>query len=262
MFLLIDWGNTRIKYLLVEDQDILRNDILSQPLRYARSSDELFTNVLAATNKQLIKAVLMASVRDNQDTQKLSQKFKELGAKIYIAGTSAMNCGIKCAYVDYSSLGVDRWLAVIGAYSKSHNIGVIDAGSALTVDLVSSEGLHLGGHILPGKRLLRDSLLKTDQVRAGETITATSNFELGRSTAECVDFGIQQMMSGYLKSVIQQAKTGYSVEDWIVTGGDGLELVEQLTKYPTEISQSKFQYQPTIVFKGLVDLYFEMASGQ
>ena len=59
--------------------------------------------------------------------------------------------GVSSAYPQPDRLGVDRWLALIGAHSLvAGDCMIIDAGSAITLDLLRADGTHLGGAILPG----------------------------------------------------------------------------------------------------------------
>jgi type III pantothenate kinase len=59
--------------------------------------------------------------------------------------------GVTNGYAEPARLGVDRWMALLGAAGMSAtDCIVIDAGSAITVDLLTADGRHLGGAILPG----------------------------------------------------------------------------------------------------------------
>ena len=59
------------------------------------------------------------------------------------------------AYPQPQSLGVDRWLALIAARQLAPGWAcVIDAGTALTIDALDAAGLHLGGLIIPGSRMI------------------------------------------------------------------------------------------------------------
>jgi type III pantothenate kinase len=65
--------------------------------------------------------------------------------------STARGGGVTNAYEQPERLGVDRWLALIGALSLvDGDCIVIDAGSAITLDLLRADGRHLGGAILPG----------------------------------------------------------------------------------------------------------------
>ena len=68
--------------------------------------------------------------------------------------------GVVCAYDEPRQLGADRWAALAGARAMCLDSGaiVVDAGTAITVDALSREGIHIGGVILPGVRLMRRAL--------------------------------------------------------------------------------------------------------
>ena len=59
--------------------------------------------------------------------------------------------GLRNAYQSPTALGADRWFALLGTAALTRQDAIIvDAGSAITVDLLQGNGLHLGGAILPG----------------------------------------------------------------------------------------------------------------
>ena len=63
------------------------------------------------------------------------------------------------AYEKPNMLGSDRWLAMIASYEKNRKKGfiLVDIGTAVTIDLVSNSGLHLGGVIFPGLSKIRET---------------------------------------------------------------------------------------------------------
>jgi type III pantothenate kinase len=68
--------------------------------------------------------------------------------------------GVRNGYEDPSLLGVDRWLAVIGAYHRVRGACVVaDIGTAATIDVVAADGQHGGGFIVPGPALMVASLV-------------------------------------------------------------------------------------------------------
>jgi hypothetical protein len=79
--------------------------------------------------------------------------------------TSAQAHGVRIAYSDPARLGVDRFLALIGAHALHAGPKlIVDAGTAVTYDLLLADGSHLGGLILPGIALMRDSVLAGTQI--------------------------------------------------------------------------------------------------
>ncbi|MDP1069535.1 type III pantothenate kinase, partial [Klebsiella pneumoniae] len=69
-------------------------------------------------------------------------------------------------------MGVDRWLAMLAAWQRvGQSCWVVDCGSAITLDLLDAEGRHQGGYILPGLRLMQQSLLgNTAEVRVDRDV--------------------------------------------------------------------------------------------
>src|SRR6202034_3800599 len=74
--------------------------------------------------------------------------------------------GLTNGYLDPSLLGADRWLALIGAWTKASGaLCVVDAGTAVKVDAVDAKGQHLGGLIAPGIHMMREALMnKTSDI--------------------------------------------------------------------------------------------------
>jgi len=80
------------------------------------------------------------------------------GAEVTRFSSTAQALGVINGYREPGRLGVDRWMALLaaGAMVKTDCM-VIDAGSAITVDLLRADGHHLGGAILPGFNTSNDS---------------------------------------------------------------------------------------------------------
>lgn len=81
------------------------------------------------------------------------------GAEVRIARTQAAFAGVRIAYAAPSRLGVDRFLALLGAHARGAAGAslVVGVGTALTVDLLDA-GRHLGGRIAPSPALMRAAL--------------------------------------------------------------------------------------------------------
>jgi type III pantothenate kinase len=71
----------------------------------------------------------------------------------------AEQCGVRSGYAEPAQLGADRWAALIGArHLYAGPCVVVNAGTTMTVDALSSESIFLGGFIVPGYALMRDAL--------------------------------------------------------------------------------------------------------
>lgn len=124
-------------------------------------------------------------------------------------------------------LGVDRWLAMLGARKYTQQpVLVVDAGTALTLDVLDQQNHHLGGYIVPGLRMAEHALFKSaDKVRPYDDEEKTTiDTDLGQDTVSCVLHGLLLQRLGLIKETHQQ----HSECQIMVTGGDGESLAKQL----------------------------------
>ena len=64
--------------------------------------------------------------------------------------------GIYNAYSHAEKLGSDRWAVMVAAFEKKKgSVCVVSCGTAVTLDVVNTEGLHCGGLIIPGYGLMQ-----------------------------------------------------------------------------------------------------------
>lgn len=79
----------------------------------------------------------------------------------WVAGQESQ-CGVKSGYADPAQLGPDRWAGLIAAWKLFGREGracvVVNAGTTMTVDALSGDGVFLGGVIVPGIDLMRGAL--------------------------------------------------------------------------------------------------------
>ena len=169
---------------------------------------------LASVADAAIEAHLRASLRDHFD------------CVIETLYTPAHALGMTNSYSDHTRMGIDRWLAMLAAwYPNQTDVVVVDAGSALTLDVVAANGDHQGGVIIPGANLSERALLeKTGKVRFEENIA--HELLLGKSTAECVRYGIAHSQLGALESIAKR----YNLNNhrWFFAGGAGEWLMQRM----------------------------------
>ena len=100
----------------------------------------------------------LASVAPQALTAELLDRLATRFARIDIARAQPSCAGVRIAYADPSKLGVDRFLALLGAHRRGGPALVAGVGTALTIDLVDAGGLHHGGRIAPSPALMREAL--------------------------------------------------------------------------------------------------------
>lgn len=244
MVLMIDWGNTFLKFIILEtlSLDCLKTKRPTTIEKIAELSSKL---------SGCYERVLIASVRSDSDNNSLTELLKPYCQQLYYAKTAPFACGVSCAYSQPDYLGVDRWLAILAAETLSSNVATISIGSAITLDVVINKK-HLGGHILPGKRLMRNSLFQTGQVRPDIDSKSQTQLQLGQSTSECVNLAIDAAIKGYLQTTIQAIEKKHLTNTWLITGGGG-----EFWKTVIELPERNTIYRPLLVFEGLMRWYLE-----
>ena len=195
MILLIDAGNTRIKWrvvaaaapLVAVDEGALAHDALGAladvRARHPRLQRGFGCNVAGAA----IGAQITHACRD------LSLEWL----------TSTARCaGVRNLYQDPSQLGTDRWGALIGARALHAHAGlVVMAGTATTVDLLSPDGDFLGGLILPGVALMQQALARG----TAQLPLADGRFALQpRCTVDAIRSGCLQAQAGAIERMFRQ----------------------------------------------------------
>jgi type III pantothenate kinase len=240
MYLLIDAGNTRVKWVYLDSAPNDASEVLYGSLNDLIDS---FQSIDATSTKVLLSAVnqvdeLLLLLKENSFIDIVSVKSKSKQA------------GITNSYDQPERMGIDRWLAMIGSYkilaplTGCKGVVVIDAGSALTIDVLNQDGVHQGGYIVPGLAMSQAALFaNTEQVkRYDETITYTDNNrefnKLGNNTLQCVEYGVINQQVAFIEKVTQQ----YPDFEVMITGGD----CELLAGYFTTARVDK-----NLVLKGL-----------
>ena len=162
-------------------------------------------------------------------------------ANVELVQPSIKHGNLTIAYETPSNLGVDRFLAMLGAikHFPKKNLLVVDLGSALTIDIVNDDGMHQGGLIMPGLKALRASFTKfhTDNMLQG-LIGLQSN------TKNAWLSGTETMLISTIKEQIKDFQSQYSNGVVLLTGGD-------ITKLSNELPQS-LNYFENLVLDGLV----------
>ncbi|WP_068639300.1 type III pantothenate kinase [Thauera butanivorans] len=194
MILLIDAGNTRIKWRLqaaagglIHDEGAIAHENLA-PLSRLRST-------VAAPLR-----VVGSNVAGTETARRIRDALGVEGIEWLRPGAQA--CGVRNLYAEPGQLGADRWAALIGAHDLHAGAClVVMAGTATTVDLLSADGDFLGGLILPGVELMQQSLANgTAQL----PLAAGSFAAQPRCTADAIRSGCLQAQAGAIERMFRQ----------------------------------------------------------
>lgn len=243
MILQFDLGNSRLKWRLVYTDG---------PMIGALEPESLESGLRGLPWAQ-ISGVHMVSVADRALTDAvmvLSDSFSMPTCEIVEVNMAQLPEWFTLAETDPKQIGADRVMAMLGAHRRGDDsYCVIDAGTAVTIDLVS-KGCHLGGYIAPGLALSRSALgmqtARIGQVRPG---VYSALLEPGRDTQHAVEHGARRGLIALCQSVIAEATP--SLDRVVLTGGDAGWLAGHL--------HGVVEVEVDLVFKGL-DQFFDALS--
>ncbi len=225
--LLLDVGNSRIKWALAEGGVWLRHDHpqgerLMKPLanRLDRQTAPIKSLVMAAYPLRVLRQgvagiaewaalqqafatlppphrILVSNVAGEQVAQRVRAACAAWSCPVEFITARAVQCGVRNAYAQPAQLGSDRWAALIAAWHQAHAAClVVNCGTATTVDALSDGGEFLGGLILPGVDMMRRSLAEG----AAQLVAIEGNWrEFPRNTADAMYSGAIQATVGAIR---------------------------------------------------------------
>jgi type III pantothenate kinase len=220
MIVLVDIGNTRLKWATLEGRKLVRRGS-------AVHRDSVDAAIAALANALPPRAHVIAA---NVAGAGIEDRLRALvasrrAASLELVATSAERFGVRCAYAEPSRLGVDRWVAVLAAFHAAGGAAcAIDAGTAVTFDAVDGAGLHLGGLIFPGARLLAGALDRnTSNIgRTAEAPTVARGLDLlGRTTDAAVGNATWLALAAALDRAVATVERALGARPAVfLTGGD------------------------------------------
>jgi len=212
--LFIDVGNTTVKWLF--DGDYQSVPVSKFNLALLPESKQVFVSCVG--DKTLLEGLKNTTFVESQATFNI----------------------FKSAYKNADELGVDRFLAMIATINQYPNQTrlIVDAGSALTFDLVLADGTHQGGLIMPGLGKLRRSF---DQFCTESQ--QLHNHKLADNTSDAWACGTGQMFTSVINAQIERYLDEFGDLVVVLSGGDSKLLALRLSH--------AIKLQPNLVLEGL-----------
>lgn len=250
MRLLLDVGNSRLKWacssaggLVNRGQALHRNRDLAAALELAlqdkpRPDEVRVANVAGPAVAALIRDATVA----------------KFGVAPVFACSRDSAHGLRNGYRDPGQLGIDRWLAMCAAWRKFPGpLCVVDAGTAVTVDIIAADGQHGGGLIVPGLTLMAAALRRgtgdldraagPDLERDLHETGLQDRYSLGLDTAGGIRLGAIRSLVALIADCLAGAGGADGGAKLVITGGDGARLAGWLGRPDA--------YLPDLVLAGL-----------
>ena len=236
MYLLIDIGNTRVKWQQRDEKNIISSDSV------------LVENFMDIDLKEIksLKKVIVSNVNHSIVLDKLKENLIHFNCPI-VEVTSETSEELINDYTDQTTLGVDRWLAAMGAWKVyGKDVIVINAGTAVTIDLIQIDKkrkAHFrGGMILPGIAISLGILNNS---------TNLIDTEIGQSqypslnTKDAVTTGILMSIQGAVNLVCKKLPSDLPI---LLCGGDADLIFSQ----SEEDWKSRIKIESDLIFEGLM----------
>jgi type III pantothenate kinase len=253
MRLLLDIGNTRIKWAVQTDRGLSEQQAIAhagldvaQLRAQVFASNDLITQVLVSN---VAGEVIAEQVRQAvHECWKIEPSFVTASARAVVAGRALHN-----AYDQPAKLGVDRWLAMLGAYAVADTAAlVVSIGTAMTLDAFApqpapNEAQHLGGMIVPGPDLMMQSLMHN----TSDIATRAQHGDYGSdffadNTLGCVYQGAVNATAALIEAAYAHVRLTHSDARLLLTGGAAAQARQRLSP--------PVQVVPDLVLQGLAAL--------
>jgi type III pantothenate kinase len=236
----VDIGNSSIKWAQLKAKELTPSE------RYQRTTAGHAEDLDAAWgNLSSPKELVCSCVAGESFEQAMITWCQQVwGITPVFIRTTQQAMGVTNAYVNPEQLGVDRWAAMIAAHQMNPKACcVVDCGTATTVDVVESNGQHMGGLIIPGNQLMADSLLDKTAITATESEGDNSTL-FARHTADAIKGGALYATVATIDRVYTDVATalGKPIEA-VITGGGAEEILPLLSLKPT--------YEADLVLQGV-----------
>jgi type III pantothenate kinase len=245
--LLLDVGNSRLKWGILDDGEIHRTGHISQ--------EKIRDQGLSALTSKLprrVDVVRASNVAGASFATRLSGVVGlHCNADIHFARSEKRGWGVTNSYGRPRLLGVDRWVAMIGAWADAQSAClIVDAGTAVTLDAIDDDGMHLGGQIIPGVETMLDSLSSATSdiphVKAPAKISSGDLKMFGHSTATAVQEGAQNAIVGAIDRAFRTLQSNAYEPTIILTGGGASRILGALEATPA--------HRPNLTLQGLAHM--------
>jgi type III pantothenate kinase len=232
MNLIADIGNSQIKLAWFEQGKIIES---------IRTEEGRWEDVTKLIKEKPTGYAIISSV--NQTIEPVETALDQIKAEVLLLDHKTP-LPFQISYTTPETLGRDRIAAAAGAQYVCPfcNVLIIDMGTAITIDFISSEGIFMGGNISPGMQIRYRSL--HEFTAKLPLITKDSAFPaFGTDTRTAIAAGVQQGIINELNSYISDFARQHPACEFIITGGDADFFISKLNRSVFAI--------PDLVLKGL-----------
>jgi len=245
--LLLDVGNSRIKWGVLDKGEIRRTGHISQE-RVRENGLQVLTTRLP----RRVDEVFVSNVAGTSYATRLSGVVgMHCDCDVRFARVEKRGWGVRNSYTQPRRMGVDRWVAMVAAWAEIQgSCLVVDVGTAVTLDAIDDSGAHLGGQIIPGVAAMANALASTTSdiplVRPLPMRKGSEMQMFARNTAAAVREGAHNAVAGAVDRAVRTLQSNDYEPTTVLTGGDASRILRALNVTPL--------HRPHLVLQGLAHM--------
>ena len=233
MILLADIGNSSIKIALADKKKLKKiyrmEDIKGKSVSFFEKSLRAYFKKKNIKSSDIDVACFCSVVPSLNNTFKKAVR-QVAGCKVLVAGKD-IPIAIKNKYKKPKEVGTDRLIDAVAAYNMfpGKNSIVVDFGTAITFDVITSKGEYLGGLILPGLQSSLKALAASAELLPSVKITSPKGF-IGKDTRTSIENGLIYATHYACEGIIEKLKKKYGKDTGMVATGGYAKLFKKLSK--------------------------------
>jgi len=250
MLLCIDVGNTHTQFGIYEKGKLKHDYRVASEV--VRTEDEIGIVILSllehdGIRPRNINGVGISSVVPNLTgiLERMSKKYFDCDSMII---NSDLELGIKVDYEEPTAVGSDRLCVAVAGYKKYGGpLIILDFGTATTFDVVSKDGVYLGGAIAPGVETAAADL----QRRAAKLPRIELRFPeevIGKTTVMSMQSGIMFGAVDAMEGTVRRIKKSLGSEPEVIATGGYAKIIAEKTEVIDHI-------EPALVLEGIRIIY-------
>ncbi|AGX87300.1 type III pantothenate kinase [Candidatus Symbiobacter mobilis] len=244
-FLLVDVGNTRLKWALYAAPR-RGASVLAQGVAFLDNIEQLphgdWLGLPAPTG------MLGCCVASDAARRRVAEQMELWEVSAQWVHASTAECGVTNGYDTPNRLGADRWVAMIGAWHRCQAdyrpIVVAMVGTAVTVDAIDPQGRFLGGWILPGHGIMLRAL---QSGTAGLHVPTGTVCDFPTNTSDALTTGGTYAIAASIGRMVSQLAQRFGTQPACIVGGGAAWKVAPSITVPHTLVEN-------LVFEGLLDI--------
>lgn len=243
--LLVDAGNTRLKWAWLAAGQRSEQQAKSYPA--GADTIEAAQVIIAELLKEFaVQRLVIVHVLGDLFSAGLQQVCRAHNCELALISSAANTYGIKLAYPNPAHLGADRLVGLAAARALANYKAaiIIDCGTAVTVDALTADGIHLGGLITPGLSLLSDVLIRRTKAKHMDALLFDNPKIFTDNTAAAMGSGCLFSLVGTIEGICQRMQHQMTEQPLkIICGGDAARVHTLL--------RGDFMLRPAALMDGL-----------